>query len=142
LHFDYEVRSADAAFSGIPERKIEGEMLDLAKHIIETKRGRFDPHDFKDRYEAALGELVKAKQEGRPIVVPKAPAASNVIDLMEALRQSAGVKQSGKTPEGRKKTVPAHKGRAGSGRKAAAKKKTAAKPARTAASGGRRRKQG
>lgn len=143
LHFDYEVRSADAAFSSIPERKIEGEMLDLAKHIIETKRGRFDPHDFKDRYEAALGELVRAKQEGRPIELPKAPAASNVIDLMEALRQSAGVKQSGKKSEGRKKAAPAHKGRATSGRKAAAKKKAPAKAARrTAASGGSRRKQG
>ena len=34
-----------------------------------TKRGRFDPAAFDDRYEAALTELVKAKLEGRPIRV-------------------------------------------------------------------------
>ncbi len=44
--------------------KIEGEMLDLAKHIISTKVGSFDPKSFDDRYEAALAELVKAKMEG------------------------------------------------------------------------------
>jgi non-homologous end joining protein Ku len=48
----------------IPKLKIEGEMLDLAKHIISTKKGDFDPATFDDRYEAALAELVKAKMEG------------------------------------------------------------------------------
>ncbi len=45
LNFDYEVRSAKEAFDGIPEMKIEGEMLDLARHIIETKKGAFDPSE-------------------------------------------------------------------------------------------------
>ena len=43
LRFDYEVRSAKEAFDDIKKIKIEGEMLDLAKHIIETKSGTFDP---------------------------------------------------------------------------------------------------
>ncbi len=89
LHFDYEVRSADEAFSGIPELKIEGEMLDLAKHIIETKRGTLEPNAFHDRYEAALAELVKAKLEGRPLPRPKQPAPTKVTDLLSALRRSA-----------------------------------------------------
>jgi len=159
LHFDYEVRSADTAFSGIAEAKIESEMLDLAKHIITTKHGSFDPGQFKDRYEAALTELVRAKQDGKPITAPKAAASSNVIDLMEALRQSARVKGPGKKAPARKtkpgKTKPgktktsktaANKSRAGAAspnRKAAAKKKAAAKPVRGATpSTGRRRKQG
>ena len=65
-------------------------MLDLAKHIIETKAGEFDPNAFDDRYDAALAELVKAKMEGREIKKPKRAAEGKVIDLMEALRQSAG----------------------------------------------------
>jgi DNA end-binding protein Ku len=89
LNFDYEVRSVEDAFSDVPKMKIEDEMLDLAKHIIETKAGEFDPKAFDDRYEAALAELVKAKIEGRKLKPKKLPAPAKVVDLMEALRQSA-----------------------------------------------------
>ena len=91
LHFNYEIRSVQEAFDDVPEMKIEGEMLDLAKHIISTKVGSFDPKSFDDRYEAALAELVKAKMEGRTIQAPKLVKRDKVVDLMEALRQSAGV---------------------------------------------------
>ena len=89
LNFDYEVRSAEEAFSELPDAK-DDEMLDLALHIIKKKAGRFDPTTFDDRYDAALVELVKAKMEGRKITPPKPPAPTKPSDLMEALRQSAG----------------------------------------------------
>ena len=89
LNFDYEVRAADEAFDGLPKRTIEGEMLDLAKHIIETKRGEFGPGKFDDRYESALADLVKAKLEGRKLPKPKAMEPTKSGDLMEALRRSA-----------------------------------------------------
>jgi len=91
LNFDYEVRSADKAFEDVPDIKIKGEMLDLAKHIIATKSGTFDAQSFDDRYEAALTELIKAKIEGRKITVRKERKPEKVVDLMEALRQSAGI---------------------------------------------------
>lgn len=97
LNFDYEVRSAADAFDGIPKLKIAREMLDLAKHIIETKRGTFDPSTFDDRYEAAVTELVKAKLAGKPIKVAKRPKVPKVVDLMAALRASAG--QSSPAPK-------------------------------------------
>ena len=97
LHFDYEVRAANEIFSEVPKTKVEGEMLDLAKHIIDTKKGEFDPRVFDDRYEAALAEMIKAKMEGRPIERKKAPEPAKVVDLMEALRQSAGVAAPQKT---------------------------------------------
>ena len=90
LNYDYEVRSAEEAFSDIPAVKLKGEMLELAEHIIKTKSGSFDPKSFDDRYDAALAEVVKAKIEGRKIKAPKPKAEGKVIDLMEALRQSAG----------------------------------------------------
>ena len=90
LRFDYEVRSAKDAFGGIPQMKIQGEMRDLAKHIIRTKQGEFDPRKFDDRYEAAVAELVKAKLEGKRIEPRKAVPSSKVVNLMDALRQSAG----------------------------------------------------
>lgn len=91
LNFDYEVRSSQEAFEELPDLKIEGEMLELAEHIIGTKKGSFDASAFDDRYEAAVAELVKAKIEGRALPKKKAPPASKPSDLLQALRESAGV---------------------------------------------------
>ncbi|WP_430252059.1 Ku protein [Neorhizobium sp. DAR64860/K0K1] len=91
LNYDYEVRSSKKAFEGMPKLKIEGEMLDLAKHIISTKKGDFDPATFDDRYEAALADLVKAKMEGRSLPKLKKVEVSKPNDLLAALRESAGM---------------------------------------------------
>lgn len=123
LNFDYEVRSAREAFADVPQVKAKGEMLDLARHIIDTKRGSFDPAAFEDRYEAALAELVKAKQAGKPLKPARKAAGGKVIDLMDALRRSAGAAggtASAKAP----KKAPA---RAKTAAKATAAKGTAAK---------------
>lgn len=92
LNFDNEVRAAKDAFRDVPEKHIKGEGLALAKHIIQTKKGKFDIAAFDDRYEAALAELVKAKIEGKTIKPRKPVKQDNVIDLMTALRRSAGAK--------------------------------------------------
>ncbi|MBX4910216.1 MULTISPECIES: Ku protein [Rhizobium] len=107
LNFDYEVRSTDSVFKDIPDVKFDKEMLELAGHIIETKRGSFDPSAYEDRYEAALVELVKAKIEGRAAPKKEPAPEGKVVDLMEALRQSAGM--SGKTAKkaSAKKKAPA-----------------------------------
>ena len=104
LNFEYEVRSAEEAFSELPEAKSDDEMLDLALHIIKNKAGRFDPTKFDDRYDAALVELVKAKMEGRKITPPKVPEPTRPADLMEALRQSAGA--DGEARAEKRKTAP------------------------------------
>ena len=122
LNYDYEVRSAKDAFSDIKEFKIEGEMLDLARHIIDTKRGAFDPEAFEDRYENALQELVKAKIEGRkPPKKPK-PKETNVVDLMEALRMSAGATETAKKPQRKASRTGAKSGNAKKPSRAAARK--------------------
>lgn len=113
LRFDYEIRSATQAFKAIPEIRISGEMLDLARHIIGTKKGKFDPKSFDDRYDAALAELVKAKQEGREIKAPRPKAPAKVVDLMDALRRSAGGsgkgKPAAKAGKPRKQAAPTRK---------------------------------
>lgn len=91
LNFDYEVRSSAEAFEELPDLKIEGEMLELAAHIIGTKKGTFDASTFDDRYEAAVAELVKAKIEGRALPKKKAAAVPKENDLLQALRESAGM---------------------------------------------------
>lgn len=118
LNFDYEVRSAKDAFSNIPAMKIEGEMLELAEHIIGTKRGEFDASKFEDRYETALAELVKAKAEGRKIEARQEPKREKVVDLMAALRESAGL--AAKAATGKK--VPKASARRGTAKAAPRRK--------------------
>lgn len=109
LNFDYEVRSAERAFSDIPDLKIEGEMLELAEHIIKTKLGDFDPSAFDDRYEAALADLVKAKLDGRPPPRRKEAPRAKVVDLMAALRESAKAAKGRKAPAKDKEKAPRRK---------------------------------
>lgn len=65
MNYDYEVRPSEEVFKDVAKVEVEAEMLDLAKHIITTKKGDFDPAKFDDRYEEALAALVKAKAEGK-----------------------------------------------------------------------------
>ncbi len=132
LNFDYEVRSSEDAFEELPDLKIEGEMLELAEHIIGTKKGSFDARTFDDRYEAAVAELVKAKIEGRALPKKKAPAASKPSDLLQALRESAGI--GGKKAEPKRAAANVNKGtsRQKAAKPAAAKTKSAASQTRRA----------
>jgi DNA end-binding protein Ku len=87
LRYRDEVRDQKDYFSEIEDVKVAKDMLELAEHILKTKRAHFDPKKFSDRYEDALKALIQAKQAGKP--VPAAPARpSNVINLMDALRRS------------------------------------------------------
>lgn len=88
LRYPYEVRRETDYFSDIANKRVSKEMLDLALHIVATKRGKFEPEKFDDRYEDALKALVRKKQKGLPIEAPKEAPASNVINLMDALRGS------------------------------------------------------
>ena len=96
LRYPYEVRKQDEYFDDIEDEKVPKDMLELAMHIVETKRGKFEPLKFEDEYEEALQELLKKKQKGEKIESAKEPARSNVINLMDALRQSVKSQRSGR----------------------------------------------
>jgi DNA end-binding protein Ku len=127
LSYKYEVRDDKAYFEDIKDVKIPEEMLDLAEHIIDKKKGKFEPGRFEDRYEEALKELLKAKQQGREIKAPKEDRPSNVINLMDALRRSIETEKGGKSATKR----PAEKSKT----RVAGKKGVAKKPAKKRAAG-------
>jgi DNA end-binding protein Ku len=102
LRYPYEVRKEEDYFEDIPNEKVPKDMLDLAKHIVETKAGHFEPDKFEDRYEDALKELLRKKQKGEKLERPKERAPSNVINLMDALRRSVDTEKSGGAREKRK----------------------------------------
>jgi|SRR6185369_3486622 len=105
LRYKNEVRDEKNYFDEIPSIKVPADMLKLATHILETKKGHFDPDKFEDRYETALGELIKAKQAGRePPQVPEGKP-TNVINLMDALRRSAQAERRKPAPTRAKTTA-------------------------------------
>lgn len=110
LNFDYEVKSAAEAFADVPRKRIGGEMLELAQHIIRTKAGRFDPATYENAHEAALAELVKAKLAGKAITPRAAPKSAKVVDLMAALRDSARLAGEGADKPSSEKAGAARKG--------------------------------
>ncbi len=90
LRYPYEVRGEDAYFDEIKDVKLTKDMLDLAKHIVATRTGHFEPDKFEDATENAMIELIERKKAGQPIVRARSDDRGNVIDLMEALRRSLG----------------------------------------------------
>ncbi|WP_159712799.1 non-homologous end joining protein Ku [Geminicoccus flavidas] len=139
LHYANEVRPQEDYFDEIPDTHLSKEMLDLAGHIIDTKMSRFDPRQFKDRYEEALKALVKAKAKGKKITPAPARKPPNVVSLMDALRQSLGTSNDNKGEgenEGAEDEAPAKPARKGRGTKskpaASSRRKSAAKPSRKA----------
>lgn len=108
-----EVRDAADYFDDIPEVKPDKDMVEIATRIIGQKEAEFDPSEFRDRYDEALKEMIKAKQKGgKGLVEAPEPEDTNVVDLMAALRASLKGSASG-----------------GGGKKAPAKKAAAKKPA-------------
>ena len=116
-----EVRDADDYFDDIPTAKADKDMVEIATRIIGQKEAAFDPTTFKDRYDDALREMIKSKQKGgKGVVEVEEPDNTNVVDLMEALRNSLKGSASGGKPAAKK---------AASTKKAPAKKPAAKKKA-------------
>jgi DNA end-binding protein Ku len=88
LRYPYEVREPAEFFDDIPATKVTKDMLDLARHIVETKSGHFQPEKFEDHYENALQELLRKKQAGEKITPAEPRQPANVINLVDALRKS------------------------------------------------------
>jgi DNA end-binding protein Ku len=63
-------------------------MLELARHIVKTKTGHFEPKKFEDHCEEALKELLDKKRKGEKITAPAGHPPAKVINLMDALRKS------------------------------------------------------
>jgi Ku protein len=106
LRYPYELRDEDEYFDDIKNPKISKDMVELAGHILDTKAAHFDPSKFKDEYEDALKALVKRKAAGKPMkVAEQQEKPGNVINLMDALKQSL----KGKTSAKRRTQSPARR---------------------------------
>jgi DNA end-binding protein Ku len=97
LRYADEVTKAQTYFRGLPDGKADDDMLELAVSIIDKRTAAFKPEEFRDRYVDALHRLIekKKKTKGKRIIEevddePSGRKGGNVIDLMAALKKSAG----------------------------------------------------
>jgi DNA end-binding protein Ku len=119
--------AALAPDSGVAVREQE---IAMAEAYIETMTTKFDPDEYTDDYAAALRSLVDAKVAGRQITSSPAQAqpAAEVVDLMEALRQSVARAKARRAEDGEAQPEPAP-GEASGAEPAASKKPPAKKTA-------------
>ncbi len=119
LHYQSEVRGSEAFFEGIPGKKVDPEEVELAESLIEKKSEAFDPSQFKDRYEEALTDVIKAKIQGEEVEVVEEREAGKVVNFMDALKRSVAEEEK----SGRKKTAAGKKPPARSVKRASSKEK-------------------
>jgi DNA end-binding protein Ku len=131
MYWPDEIREAD--FGGVDvSAKIRGQELEMAKQLIESLSGEWNPEEYSDEYREALLQIVEAKLNGQEIEVVAAEPTAKVVDLMEALKASvaAAKKEADEPAPSRKpaaKKAPAKK--KPPAKKPAAKKPAAKKPA-------------
>lgn len=93
----YSEAEISEAVEGIEVKKSE---LDLARQVIESLAGDFEPSELTSDYRRDLRALLEAKMRGEEIAVPEPVAEAPVVDLMEALK--ASVAAAKKSPDAEK----------------------------------------
>jgi DNA end-binding protein Ku len=96
LRYGNEVREAEDYFAGIDGKKAEPKLLGLIKKLIEERSQPWNPAMVKDPVQEELKSLIAAKKKkggkkpaARPAGdEPDGRGASNVVDLMSALKKS------------------------------------------------------
>jgi DNA end-binding protein Ku len=69
-------------------KKPDPKEIELAKQLVESISGDFEPELWKDEYRERLNELIKAKAQGKKIKLVTSKPKRATGDLTEALRQS------------------------------------------------------
>ena len=73
---------------------VKPEEVKLAKQLLDSLTGAFEPEKYSDEYQGRLKALVDDKLQGREIAsAPEAPLAP-VIDMMEALKKSLAAREA------------------------------------------------
>ena len=90
LHYADEIRDPVEDLPSLPERSTaDPGQLKAARQLIDALTTEWRPEDYHDAYRDRVAELIDSKRAGQQIVTAApAPDATNVIDLLEALRRS------------------------------------------------------
>jgi DNA end-binding protein Ku len=114
MYYADEVRQPEAA----PKPQVRDAEVGMAKTLIENLAAKWDPERYHDRYRNELLDLLQKKAEGEPLPEPSQDTGGEVVDLMEALRQSVQATKKKRTTASKKKKTAAPRKRKTAVRKA------------------------
>jgi DNA end-binding protein Ku len=100
MYYADEVRQPEAA----PAPQVRAAEVEMAKTLIENLAATWDPEKYHDRYRNELLDLLEKKAEGEPLPERQEETGGEVVDLMEALRQSVQATKRRRASSGSKKT--------------------------------------
>jgi DNA end-binding protein Ku len=106
ISYEHQVNKPATFADEVPPVEVAPAELDLAKMLIKTATPKkFDLAKYQDVYTQKLTKLIEAKVAGQEIVAAPAQEHAQVINLMEALKQSVAKAQEeaeGKEPAAEK----------------------------------------
>jgi DNA end-binding protein Ku len=89
LYYSNEVRNFADIAKG-ENVKLSGQEIELGASLIENMSDGFSPEKYRDEYRERVQAMLEEKSKGGEITVaaPEAPRHAQIIDLMQALKQS------------------------------------------------------
>jgi DNA end-binding protein Ku len=116
LYFAEDIRPRAEIDEAVEETDVKDPELAMARQLVESLVGDFDPEEYKNEYRNELRAMLEAKLAGQEISRPEPAPEAPVIDLMDALKQSVAQAQKDKG----KPAAAKPKKKASTGRKRAA----------------------
>jgi DNA end-binding protein Ku len=113
LYFAEDIRPREEIDEAVEGTEVKDPELAMARQLVESLVGDFDPEDYENEYRNELRAMLEAKLAGKEIAKPEPVETAPVVDLMEALKQSVAQAQ-------KDKPTPAKAKKSSSGRKRAA----------------------
>ncbi len=106
LHYRHQVTQPSSLADEAPRMEVSAEELHMARTLVSASIADFNLEKYADLYTRKLEQLIEAKVAGQELVTPPATPGPQVINLMEALRQSVARAQetNGAKKEFRKST--------------------------------------
>src|SRR3954451_24494390 len=98
MYYADEVRQPEDA----PAPQVREAEVEMAKSLIENLASKWDPNRYHDQYRNQLLDLLEKKAEGEPLPERQEDTGGEVIDLMDALRQSVAATKKKRAPAKRK----------------------------------------
>lgn len=96
LSYEAEIVKPDAFEADVPKVEISDEELKLAKTLIDASTAKkFDYSKYRNVYTEKLTQLIEAKIAGKELVAQPEQEPAQVINLMDALKQSVAKLQGG-----------------------------------------------
>lgn len=105
LFFADEIRDPKKELGTLPPKSRNAKQVKMATDLVEAMSGPWRASAYRDRYTDRVKKLVESKRRGEEVVVTESePEATDVADLVEALRASVESARSRRTGSKKRST--------------------------------------